>query len=48
MYNNLGKHIIIISPMMKSISTKISLTLGGLRAEETPSSRISTAVKQTL
>lgn len=48
MCNGLGKHITIILPMMKSISTKISLTLGGLRAEEPPSSRISTAVKQTL
>lgn len=36
------------SPMIKSISTKMSLTLGGLRAPEPPSSRISTALKQTL
>ena len=37
------------SPMIKSISTKMSLTLGGFRAAtDAPSSRISTAVKHTL
>jgi len=42
------EHVEAALPMMNSISTKISLTLGGFRAAEAPSSRTAAAVKQTL